>query len=97
MSPDLPQKKSFPQVLETQFRSSFCISAYCQYLGKSWHERAYTSGLIHDIGKFARYKLDEEDNEKDFIKDSQLALDKKINFHKAELINDSPKHDYLGI
>ena len=66
------------------------------YLGKSWHETAFTSGLVHDIGKFARFKLDEGKDEEDFIKDSQLALDKKINFHKAELINDSPKHDYLG-
>jgi HD-like signal output (HDOD) protein len=66
------------------------------YLGKSWHESAYTSGLVHDIGKVARYKLDEEDNAKHFINDSQLALDKKINFFKAELINRSPRHDYLG-
>lgn len=67
-----------------------------KYLGKSWHETAYTCGLVHDIGKVARFKLDEGKDAKDFIKDSQLALDKKINFHKAELINESPKHDYLG-
>ena len=52
--------------------------------------------MVHDIGKFARFKLDEGKDEEDFIKDSQLALDKKINFHKAELINGSPRHDYLG-
>ena len=67
-----------------------------KYLGKSWHERAYTCGLVHDIGKVARFNLDEGKDVKDFIKDSQLALDKKINFHKAELINGSPKHDILG-
>ena len=67
-----------------------------KYLGKSWHETVYTCGLVHDIGKFARFRFDEGKDEEDFIKDSQLALDKKINFHKAELINDSPKHDYLG-
>ena len=67
-----------------------------KYLGKSWHERAYTCGLVHDIGKVARFNLDEGKDVKDFIKDSQLALDKKINFHKAELINGSPKHYILG-
>ena len=33
-----------------------------KFLGKSWHETAYTCGLVHDIGKVARYKLDEIDN-----------------------------------
>ena len=86
--------------LEGLWKHSLGVAAACRtlakYLGKPWHERAYTCGLVHDIGKVARYKLDEEDNTKHFIKDSQLALDKKINFFKAELINRSPRHDYLG-
>ena len=32
--------------------ASRCIA---KYLGKSWHERAYTCGLVHDIGKVARF------------------------------------------
>ena len=28
-------------------------------LGKTWDEEAYSCGLLHDIGKVARYKLDE--------------------------------------
>jgi putative nucleotidyltransferase with HDIG domain len=67
-----------------------------KYLGKSWHETAYTCGLVHDIGKVARFKLDEDNNDNQFLRDSQLALDKNINFFQAELINQSPRHDYLG-
>jgi len=67
-----------------------------KYLGKSWHETAYTCGLVHDIGKVARFKLDEDNNDNQFLRDSQLALDQNINFFQAELINQSPRHDYLG-
>ena len=67
-----------------------------KYLGKSWHETAYTCGLVHDIGKVARFKLDEDDETEVFIKDSQTSLDKKISLIQAELINQSPRHDYLG-
>ena len=73
--------------------ASRCIA---NFLGKSWHERAYTCGLVHDIGKVARFKLDEGEATQDFLKDSQTSLDKKINFYKSELINQSPRHDYLG-
>jgi hypothetical protein len=44
----------------------------------------------------ARFKLDESEETDDFINDSQTSLDKKINFYKSELINQSPRHDYLG-
>ena len=59
-------------------------------------ESLHLCGLVHDIGKVARYKLDEVGKTKYFLSDSQLALDKKINFFKAELLNQSPRHDYLG-
>ena len=65
-------------------------------LGKSWHERAYTCGLVHDIGKVARFKLDENEETRAFINDSQTSLDKNISFFKSELINQTPRHDYLG-
>ena len=67
-----------------------------KFLGKSWHETAYTCGLIHDIGKVARYKLDEIDNTEFFLKDSRLAVRKSISFFNAELVNQSARHDYLG-
>jgi len=73
--------------------ASRCVA---NFLGKPWHERAYTCGLVHDIGKVARFKLDENDGTQAFIDDSQTCLDKKINFFKSELINQSPRHDYLG-
>ena len=86
--------------LEELWKHSLGVAAasrnLANWLGKPWHERAYTCGLVHDIGKVARYKLDEVDEEKFFLADSQLALDKKINFFKAELVNQSPRHDYLG-
>ncbi len=67
-----------------------------KFLGKSWHETAYTCGLVHDIGKVARYKLDEIDNTEFFLKDSRLAVRKSISFFNAELVNQSARHDYLG-
>ena len=70
--------------------------AIAKYLGRSWHETAYTCGLVHDIGKVARFKLDEDNNDNLFLRDSQTALDQKINFFQAELSNGSPRHDYLG-
>ena len=67
-----------------------------KFLGKSWHETAYTCGLVHDIGKVARYKLDEIDKTEFFLKDSRLAVSKAISFFSAELVNQSARHDYLG-
>ncbi|OUU42831.1 MAG: hypothetical protein CBC16_03410 [Verrucomicrobia bacterium TMED56] len=67
-----------------------------KFLGKPWHETAYTCGLVHDIGKVARYKLDELDNTEFFLKDSKLAVKKSISFFNAELVNQSARHDYLG-
>ena len=95
------EKKAEEQFsLEGLWKHSLGVAAasrtIANYLGRPWHERAYTCGLVHDIGKVARYKLDENDKTKFFLKDSQVALDKKINMFKAELINQSPRHDYLG-
>ena len=86
--------------LENMWKHSMGVAAasrsIAKYLGKSWHETAYTCGLVHDIGKVARFKLDEDNNDDQFLKDSQFALDRKINFFQAELKNNSPRHDYLG-
>ena len=65
-------------------------------LGKNWPETAYTCGLLHDIGKVARFKLDEDQITNQFLADSQFALDKKVSFFRSELSNHSPRHDYLG-
>lgn len=65
-------------------------------LGKTWDEEAYSCGLLHDIGKVARYKLDEANDMDCMVKDARMALDKNLNFFQAELINQSPRHDYLG-
>ena len=51
---------------------------------------------MHDIGKVARFKLDEDNNEKLFLRDSQTSLDRKISFFQSELANHSPRHDYFG-
>ena len=55
-------------------------SALTKYMGRPGHDRAYTCGLVHDIGKVARYKLDEDE----FVNDCQYALDKKMDFLKVE-------------
>ncbi len=70
--------------------------AIANYLGKPWSEAAYTCGLVHDIGKVARFKLDEDNHEKLFLRDSQTSLDRQISFFQSELVNHSPRHDYLG-
>ena len=86
--------------LEELWKHSLGVAAasrnIANWLGKPWHETAYTCGLVHDIGKVARYKLDEVGKSKLFLSDSQFALDKKIGFFQAELVNQSPRHDYLG-
>jgi putative nucleotidyltransferase with HDIG domain len=86
--------------LEGLWKHSLGVAAasrsIAKHLGKSWHETAYTCGLVHDIGKVARFKLDEDDNDNKFLTDSQTALDQGINFFQAELINQTPRHDYLG-
>ena len=67
--------------LEGLWKHSLGVAAasrsIAKYLGKSWHETAYTCGLVHDIGKVARFKLDEDDNDNKFLMDSQTALDQK--------------------
>lgn len=86
--------------LEGLWKHSLGVAAasrsIAKYLGNSLHETAYTCGLVHDIGKVARFKLDEDDNDNKFLVDSQTALDKRINFFQAELMNQTPRHDYLG-
>jgi HD-like signal output (HDOD) protein len=65
-------------------------------LNKSWDESAYSCGLLHDIGKIAKYKLNEVENESSLLNDVKIGLDQKIDFFKAEILNHSPRHDYLG-
>ncbi len=67
-----------------------------KFLGRSWHENAYTCGLLHDIGKVARYKLDENDGTEIFINDIQIAMDNKVSLLRTEVMNGSPRHDLLG-
>lgn len=60
--------------------------------GKCECDQAYTCGLLHDIGKVARLKLDSEA----FLNDSRDALEREISLHQAERANGSPLHDRLG-
>ena len=80
--------------LEGLWKHSLGVAAasrtLAKYLGKPWHERAYDRGLVHDIGKVARYKLDEQDNTNQFIKDSQLALDKRLTFFQSRIDKSEP-------
>ena len=64
--------------------------------GKEWGSIAYTSGMIHDIGKVARFRLDKFEHTESLAHDSRLALLDSINFKEAEILNQSVLHDYLG-
>lgn len=55
-------------------------------------QRAYTCGLIHDIGKVARLKIDPES----FCQDVGQTLYDEIPLHETELANGSPMHTELG-
>ena len=95
-SPSAEQKFSLEGLWKHCLGVASASRCLAKFLGKEWHERAYTCGLVHDIGKVARFKLDENEQTQVFLNDSQTSLDKKINFYKSELINQSPRHDYLG-
>ena len=95
-SPSAEQKFSLEGLWKHCLGVASASRCLAKLLGKEWHERAYTCGLVHDIGKVARFKLDENEQTQVFLNDSQTSLDKKINFYKSELINQSPRHDYLG-
>ena len=63
-------------------------------MGKSWHETAYTCGQF-DIGKVARYKLDEVDNTS-YFSSVQVRYQKRHKFFKTKLVNQSVRrYGYL--
>ena len=56
------------------------------------HQRAYSCGLVHDIGKVARLQLHPED----FISDIGDAIYDEISLIEVERRKNSPAHDLLG-
>ncbi len=56
------------------------------------HQRAYSCGLVHDIGKVARLQLHPED----FIEDIGDALYDETTLIEVERQKNSPAHDLLG-
>lgn len=56
------------------------------------HQRAYSCGLVHDIGKVARLQLHPED----FISDVGDAIYDEISLIEVERRKNSPAHDLLG-
>lgn len=95
-SPSAEQKFSLKSLWKHSLGVATASRCLAKYLGRSWHESAYTCGLLHDIGKVARYKLDENEETQELINDIQTALDNKISLVKAEIMNHSPRHDILG-
>ena len=67
-------------------------STIAEVTGGCIPQRAYTCGLIHDIGKIARLKLDADS----FCDDVGQALYDEIPLHEAEASAGSPLHDRLG-
>jgi putative nucleotidyltransferase with HDIG domain len=90
--PSAEKKFSLEELWKHSLGVAVASSALTKYLGRAGHDRAYTCGLVHDIGKVARYKL----NQEEFVNDCQYALDKKMDFLRVELANQTPRHDYLG-
>ena len=66
------------------------------FLGKTWHRNAFTAGLLHDIGKLAKYRLDEVAGANSFLEDCELAHEKSISLSNAELLNENSRHNLLG-
>ena len=56
------------------------------------HQRAYSCGLVHDIGKVARLQLHPED----FCRDVGDALYDEVSMIDIERKKNSPSHDVLG-
>ncbi len=56
------------------------------------HQRAYSCGLVHDIGKVARLQLHPED----FCRDVGDALYDEVSMIEIERKKNSPSHDLLG-
>ena len=67
-------------------------SSLAKCLGKSDHERYYTAGLLHDMGKMGAFCLDEEK----MLLVARAARKHKISFLEAELMTQAPRHDRLG-
>lgn len=90
--PSAERKFSLEDLWKHSLGVAVASGSITKFLGRSGHDRAYTCGLVHDIGKVARYKL----NDEEFLADCQYALDHDMEFHRAELANQTPRHDYLG-
>jgi putative nucleotidyltransferase with HDIG domain len=67
-------------------------STIAELTGLCEPQRAYTSGLIHDIGKVARLRLDPDS----FCQDVGDALYDEIPLHQVEEKKGSPLHHRLG-
>lgn len=67
-------------------------STIAELTGLCVPQRAYTSGLIHDIGKVARLRLDSDS----FCQDVGDALYDEIPLHQIEEKKGSPLHHVLG-
>jgi HD-like signal output (HDOD) protein len=67
-------------------------STIAELTGLCVPQRAYTSGLIHDIGKVARLRLDSDS----FCQDVGDALYDEVPLHQVEEKKGSPLHHRLG-
>ena len=63
---------------------------------KKWAKVAFSLGLLHDIGKIGRYRIDEIEDSSTLERDSRFAVKESISLIEVERLNNSPLHDYLG-
>lgn len=67
-------------------------SIIAKRMGKSDHERFYTAGLLHDMGKMGAFCLDENK----MLKVSSTARTQSRSFIQTEKELGTPRHDLLG-
>ena len=67
-------------------------SIIAKTMGKTDHERFYTAGLLHDMGKMGAFCLDE----KKMLKVSGEARNLGLSFIEIEKKLGTPRHDLLG-
>ena len=67
-------------------------SVIAKKLGKTDHERFYTAGLLHDLGKMGAFCLDEQR----MLWVADFARNQNLSFIQAERELGTPRHDLLG-
>ena len=90
------EKNGLSYSLESLWKHSVGVAMASQTLADALESQlgahAYACGLLHDIGKVAKFKI----SSKSFFKEARHSLKKKISSHSTETKRNFLKHDLLG-